>query len=650
MSSSACGSARRRRAASWPSSRCFTTRRPSSSGCSTRSSATCPAPQLVVVDSGSSDDGAELASAWRGGRAELVVLGENVGFGRGVNAGLPFVGRPVTALVNPDVELLDASLAALAREALTGPERLLVPARPAPRRRARGQRAARARQAAAARARAGARQRSCRRGSPRRSSPWRAARAAPSRLAGRVLPRGPDRDAAAARALRRARLPVRGGPRPRPARRRRGHRDLVLARRARAAHRGPREPIGLRRRAPRPARAPAPRGVRERRGAARARRDDLLQLLTFADRLVLKRLSGRDAAPRAPPARRPAARAPRRSADERTGRDRRAGRRSGARSAASSASRARWRGACRRCGRTATGLLAPRPRLAHRAGHLWEQVVLPLAARRAELIYCPANLAPLASRRNVVVIHDVAALAHPEWYGRAYAAYQRADAARARAPRAARDHGVRVLARRDRGAARRRAERIAVVPNGVAERFSPDADPAPAARARSASSARTCWPSARASRARTSGARPPRPPRSRSAASSWSRPARAAATCAPGEAPPCARSATSRSALLPGLYAGAARAGACRRSTRASACRCSRRWRAGPRSWPRTGPRCPEVCGDAALLVDPDDADALADALLRATGPRARAPRRRGTRARPRFTWERSAELDAIDG
>jgi hypothetical protein len=34
--------------------------------------------------------------------------------------------------------------------------------------------------------------------------------------------------------------------------------------------------------------------VRERRGAARARADDALQLLTLADRLLLKRLTGRD--------------------------------------------------------------------------------------------------------------------------------------------------------------------------------------------------------------------------------------------------------------------------------------------------------------------------------------------------------------------
>jgi hypothetical protein len=34
--------------------------------------------------------------------------------------------------------------------------------------------------------------------------------------------------------------------------------------------------------------------VRERRGAGRARADDLLQALTLADRMLLKRLTGRD--------------------------------------------------------------------------------------------------------------------------------------------------------------------------------------------------------------------------------------------------------------------------------------------------------------------------------------------------------------------
>ncbi|HEX8102402.1 MAG TPA: glycosyltransferase family 1 protein [Solirubrobacteraceae bacterium] len=68
----------------------------------------------------------------------------------------------------------------------------------------------------------------------------------------------------------------------------------------------------------------------------------------------------------------------------------------------------------------------PRPRLVHRAGHAWEQGVLPVLAARAHApaLLCPANLAPVGFPRNVVVIHDAAPLRHPEWYSRAYAAWQ----------------------------------------------------------------------------------------------------------------------------------------------------------------------------------------------------------------------------------
>ncbi len=70
-------------------------------------------------------------------------------------------------------------------------------------------------------------------------------------------------------------------------------------------------------------------------------------------------------------------------------------------------------------------VLAPHAALAHRAGHAWEQLALPALAARCTLVYSPANLAPALSRRNVVVIHDVAAFRHPEAYSRAYVAYQR---------------------------------------------------------------------------------------------------------------------------------------------------------------------------------------------------------------------------------
>jgi N-acetylglucosaminyl-diphospho-decaprenol L-rhamnosyltransferase len=76
-----------------------------------------PRPRVIVVDSGSSDGGPALA-AERG--AEVVALDGNRGFGAGCNAGIERVTEPVTALVNPDVVLLDGGLARLARDAAAG--------------------------------------------------------------------------------------------------------------------------------------------------------------------------------------------------------------------------------------------------------------------------------------------------------------------------------------------------------------------------------------------------------------------------------------------------------------------------------------------------------------------------------------------------
>ena len=70
-------------------------------------------------------------------------------------------------------------------------------------------------------------------------------------------------------------------------------------------------------------------------------------------------------------------------------------------------------------------VLRPPPALAHRAGHAWEQLALPLRARGMRALLCPANLAPLAYGRSAVVVHDAAPLRHPGWYSAAYAAWQR---------------------------------------------------------------------------------------------------------------------------------------------------------------------------------------------------------------------------------
>jgi glycosyltransferase involved in cell wall biosynthesis len=115
-------------------------------------------------------------------------------------------------------------------------------------------------------------------------------------------------------------------------------------------------------------------------------------------------------------------------------------------------------------------VVRPPAALAHRAGHVWEQVVLPARAA-GRLLYSPANLAPLAHPGNAVVIHDAAALRHPEAYSAGYVAYQRrllpALARRARVlitvSEFSRGELVEVL-----GAD---PDRIVVVPNGVEERF-----------------------------------------------------------------------------------------------------------------------------------------------------------------------------------
>jgi GT2 family glycosyltransferase len=89
-----------------------------------RSLALLPAPpQLVVVDTGSADDGPAVA---RAAGAEVVELGANPGFGAANNAGVERARHAVTVLLNPDCELLDASLARLAAAAARS-ERLWVP-------------------------------------------------------------------------------------------------------------------------------------------------------------------------------------------------------------------------------------------------------------------------------------------------------------------------------------------------------------------------------------------------------------------------------------------------------------------------------------------------------------------------------------------
>jgi glycosyltransferase involved in cell wall biosynthesis len=58
-------------------------------------------------------------------------------------------------------------------------------------------------------------------------------------------------------------------------------------------------------------------------------------------------------------------------------------------------------------------------------GHLWEQAVLPARIAAGDLLWSPANTGPLALSRQVVTIHDVSVIDHPEWFDSRFAAWYR---------------------------------------------------------------------------------------------------------------------------------------------------------------------------------------------------------------------------------
>lgn len=83
-------------------------------------------PHVICVDSGSTDDGPHVATAWG---AELITLDGNPGFGAANDAGVARARTDVTVLLNPDVELRDDGLdrlvaTAAARDALVAPRLL----------------------------------------------------------------------------------------------------------------------------------------------------------------------------------------------------------------------------------------------------------------------------------------------------------------------------------------------------------------------------------------------------------------------------------------------------------------------------------------------------------------------------------------------
>jgi len=57
------------------------------------------------------------------------------------------------------------------------------------------------------------------------------------------------------------------------------------------------------------------------------------------------------------------------------------------------------------------------------AGHAWEQMVLPTHLRGRQLLWSPSNVGPIAVRRQVVTLHDLATIEFPEGFSTGFRAF-----------------------------------------------------------------------------------------------------------------------------------------------------------------------------------------------------------------------------------
>jgi glycosyltransferase involved in cell wall biosynthesis len=288
-------------------------------------------------------------------------------------------------------------------------------------------------------------------------------------------------------------------------------------------------------------------------------------------------------------------------------------------------------------------VVKPPAALSHRAGHVWEQVVLPARARRARLLLNPANLAPVAFPRNAVVIHDAAALRKPEWYSPVYAAWQQRIlpliARRARLVITPSDFSRRELRELVGVEAR-------VVPGGVDEHFSPDADPEPARAALSLTKPYVLTVASRTARKNLAAL----------AATASRLQTHGIELVAAGGGRPQFRDGQPTNGVralghvpddhLPGLYAGAS-AFVLPSWHEGFGLTCLEAMACGVPVVAANAGALPETCGDAARYADPFDDEGIASQVEAAIGDSAL--RTRGPRHASAYTWDRTVrELDAL--
>jgi glycosyltransferase involved in cell wall biosynthesis len=304
-------------------------------------------------------------------------------------------------------------------------------------------------------------------------------------------------------------------------------------------------------------------------------------------------------------------------------------------------------------------VVGPRPRARRRlAAQTWEQMVLPALARRAgaALVFSPANLAPLVWSRNVLVMHDAAVLREPDAYSRAYVLWHRwfglAAARRALAVITVSEFSRRELV----SLAGLDPARVHVVPGGVSERFHPGVDHE---RVTDKLGLRRPYVLTIATADRRKNLASLAVAARRLADEGidlvWAgddRPYFSASEAIPG-----LRSlGYVDDADLPGLYAGA-RAFVLPSRYEGFGLTCLEAMACGVPVVAANRGALPETCGNAALLVDPDDPDAVTDALHRAVSDAELRGllRERGLGRSAQLSWDLTARrvqvtLDAVTG
>ncbi len=295
----------------------------------------------------------------------------------------------------------------------------------------------------------------------------------------------------------------------------------------------------------------------------------------------------------------------------------------------------------------------PRPRAQRRLlGQAWEQLALPAraSALRAALVFSPANLAPLAWPRNVLVMHDAAVLREPQAYSRAYRAWH-ATAGLAAARRALGVVTVSEFSRRELiDLAGLDPSRLSVIPGGVDARFAPGANPARAVQRLGLTRPYVLTIATDDHRKNIEKLAPVASALAEEGIELvWAgdrRPYFATAAAGAG----VRRLGYVEDAELPGLYAGA-RAFVLPSRYEGFGLTCLEAMACGTPVVAGDRAALPETCGGAALLVDPDDGKALTQAVLIAAGDAAArdALRAAGLRRAAQFSWDRTAtSVDAL--